>query len=180
MTNLMTPADLFTRCGKALCGDGIRWKEQFAAALGIRTDTVDAMSKGDTRIPPGVWKDLRETMRLRALAFADLGQEGESALACGGDLGILTGAPRAGDRTSKCRDRDRLSLDVPEQCCGLCLPTLVERDRHDVHQHRLLNRRGATSARRWSDARGLSPARPWPPNEGRKGRKGRKPRISPK
>jgi hypothetical protein len=33
------------------------------------------MSKGDTRIPPGVWKDLREIMRLRALAFADLGQE---------------------------------------------------------------------------------------------------------
>jgi hypothetical protein len=75
MTNNMTPADLFTRCGKALCGDGIRWKEQFAAALGIRTDTADAMSKGDTRIPPGVWKDLREIMRLRALAFADLGQE---------------------------------------------------------------------------------------------------------
>ena len=75
MTNLTTPADLFTRCGKALCGDGIRWKEQFAAMLGIRTDTADAMAKGDTRIPPGIWKDLREAMRLRALTFADLGQE---------------------------------------------------------------------------------------------------------
>jgi hypothetical protein len=71
----MTNNDLFTRCGKALCGDGIRWKEQFAAQLGIRTDTADAMSKGDVRIPPGVWKDLREIMRLRALNFADLGQE---------------------------------------------------------------------------------------------------------
>ena len=71
----MTNNELFTRCGKALCGDGIRWKEQFAAQLGIRTDTADAMSKGDVRIPPGVWKDLREIMRLRALNFADLGQE---------------------------------------------------------------------------------------------------------
>jgi hypothetical protein len=71
----MTHNDLFIRCGKALCGDGIRWKEQFAAQLGIRTDTADAMSKGDVRIPPGVWKDLREIMRLRALNFADLGQE---------------------------------------------------------------------------------------------------------
>ena len=71
----MTNNELFTRCGKALCGDGIRWKEQFAAQLGIRTDTADAMSKGDVRIPPGVWKDLREIMRVRALNFADLGQE---------------------------------------------------------------------------------------------------------
>jgi hypothetical protein len=70
-----TPAALFARCGQALCGDGPRWREQFADMLGIRTDTVDAMAKGKSRIPPGVWKDLREIMRLRALAFADLGQE---------------------------------------------------------------------------------------------------------
>jgi hypothetical protein len=73
--NNSTPAALFSRCGQALCGDGPRWKEQFADMLGIRTDTVDAMAKGKSRIPPGVWKDLREVMRLRALAFADLGQE---------------------------------------------------------------------------------------------------------
>jgi hypothetical protein len=70
-----TPGSLFARCGQALCGDGPRWKEQFADLLDIRTDTVDAMAKGKSRIPPGVWKDLREVMRLRALAFADLGQE---------------------------------------------------------------------------------------------------------
>jgi hypothetical protein len=73
--NHNTPGALFARCGRALCGDGPRWKEQFADMLGIRTDTVDAMAKGKSRIPPGVWKDLREVMRLRALAFADLGQE---------------------------------------------------------------------------------------------------------
>ena len=33
------------------------------------------MAKGKSRIPPGIWKDLREIMRLRALTFADLGQE---------------------------------------------------------------------------------------------------------
>jgi hypothetical protein len=33
------------------------------------------MAKGKSRIPPGVWKDLREIMRLRALGFADPGQE---------------------------------------------------------------------------------------------------------
>ena len=27
----------------------------------------------------------------------------------------------------KCSNRDSLSLDVPEQCCGLCLPTFVEK-----------------------------------------------------
>jgi len=69
------PAALFARCGTSLCGDGPRWKEQFAAMLGIRSDSVDAMAKGKSRVPPGVWKDLREILRLRALAFADLGQE---------------------------------------------------------------------------------------------------------
>jgi hypothetical protein len=52
----MTAAALFARCGKALYGDGIRWKEQFGTALGIGTDSMDAMSKGDTRISPGVWR----------------------------------------------------------------------------------------------------------------------------
>ena len=33
------------------------------------------MAKGKSRIPPSIWKDLREIMRLRALTFADLGQE---------------------------------------------------------------------------------------------------------
>jgi hypothetical protein len=95
MTNTTNPAELFTRCGKALCGDGIRWKEQFAEALGIRTDTADAMSKGDTRIPPGLWMDLRETMRLRALAFADLGQEVVTAY----DAAIQQGMANAKGRT---------------------------------------------------------------------------------
>lgn len=77
----MNPAALFTRCGHALCGDGPRWKEQFAALLGIRTNSVDNMAKGDSRIPPGVWLDIavrlkdreRELPAVRAavLAIAD-------------------------------------------------------------------------------------------------------------
>jgi hypothetical protein len=51
------------------------------------------------------------------------------------------------------------------------------KDRHDVHRHRRLNRRGAIGGHRRYDAHGRPAARPWPRNERRKGRKGRKPRI---
>ena len=35
----------------------------------------------------------------------------------------------------KCSNRDRLSLDVPEQCCGLCLPTLIQQRSAHAHGH---------------------------------------------
>src|ERR1700729_2145883 len=47
------------------------------------------------------------------------------------------------------------------------------KDRHDVHQHRRLNRRGAIGGRRAYHARGLPSARSWPSNDRRKGRKPR-------
>ena len=65
----MTPAELFTEVGRALCGHGPAWKKQFAAELGIGTDFVDAMAKGDSKIPSGVWLDI-----------AGLIQDGERAL----------------------------------------------------------------------------------------------------
>jgi hypothetical protein len=34
---------------------------------------------------------------------------------------------RARGRVAKCSNPDNPSLDVPEQCCGLCLPTLTQR-----------------------------------------------------
>ena len=54
----MTPAELFTRCGEFLCGLGPKWKEQFGTMLNVRTNTIDNMSKGTSRIPPGIWKEI--------------------------------------------------------------------------------------------------------------------------
>lgn len=54
----MTPAQLFSRCGQFLCGPGPKWKEQFAAMLTIQTNTVDNMSKGTSRVPPGIWIEI--------------------------------------------------------------------------------------------------------------------------
>lgn len=49
---------LFTRAGQFLCGDGPKWKEQFAAMLNIRTNSVDNMSKGDSRVPQSMWLEI--------------------------------------------------------------------------------------------------------------------------
>jgi hypothetical protein len=75
------PIALFTRCGQFLCGTGPKWKEQFAAMLQIKTNTVDNMVKGDSRVPPARWREIaafiqdREneapTLRLGALQAAD-------------------------------------------------------------------------------------------------------------
>jgi hypothetical protein len=59
----MTPAQLFTRCGQYLCGTGPRWKEQFAAMLLIKTNTVDNMSKGTSRVPPAMWREIAAYIR---------------------------------------------------------------------------------------------------------------------
>jgi hypothetical protein len=61
----ITQADLFTRCGQSLCGPGPRWKEQFAGLLQIQTNTVDNMSKGTSRIPPGVWMEIGRSLNDR-------------------------------------------------------------------------------------------------------------------
>lgn len=71
----MTPAALFTRCGHALCGDGPRWKEQFATMLGVRTNTVDNMAKGTSRIPPGMWSEIAALVQDRREQLAPLHAE---------------------------------------------------------------------------------------------------------
>lgn len=54
----MTP-DMFMRCGHALCGAGPDWKAQFGRLLGnIKPDSIDAMTKGKSRIPPRVWNEI--------------------------------------------------------------------------------------------------------------------------
>lgn len=71
------PADLFSRCGQALCGTGPDWKAQFGRLLdGIKADTIDAMTRGKSRIPPQVWGEIaahlhdRQMLDLEALEKA--------------------------------------------------------------------------------------------------------------
>lgn len=68
----MTPANLFTLCGQALCGAGLKWKEQLAAMLMVQTNTVDNWSKGTSRIPPAVWRELEVELRARTAVIGDL------------------------------------------------------------------------------------------------------------
>ncbi len=68
----MTPGALFTRCGHALCGDGMSWKLQFGLALGVKTDSIDAFAKDEKRIPPGVWLDIAGLIQDREIALAGL------------------------------------------------------------------------------------------------------------
>ncbi len=56
--NEMNCAELFTQAGQFLCGLGPKWKEQFGTMLDIRTNTVDNMSKGTSRIPAGIWTEI--------------------------------------------------------------------------------------------------------------------------
>jgi len=64
----LSSSDLFTQCGYALCGSGADWKSQFGQLLGgIKPDTIDSMTKGRTRIPPGVWTDIAVHLHDRAM-----------------------------------------------------------------------------------------------------------------
>lgn len=69
---MKTPAQLFTRCGQALCGDGPKWKEQFGLLLKIKTDSIDGMSKGEKRIPPGAWYEIIRALRQRLVDLPTL------------------------------------------------------------------------------------------------------------
>jgi len=62
----MNAAQIFTRAGQALFGSGQDWKAQFGAALMIKPDTIDAMTKGKSRISPGIWSDLAGLLQDRA------------------------------------------------------------------------------------------------------------------
>ena len=45
----MNAAQIFARAGQALFGSGQDWKSQFGAALMVKPDTIDAMTKGKSR-----------------------------------------------------------------------------------------------------------------------------------
>lgn len=78
--NTQNPSALaFAACGRLLFG--AHYKAPLADALCLRVDTVDAMGKGRTRIPEGVWREIagllqdREKdlplLKLTALEFSD-------------------------------------------------------------------------------------------------------------
>lgn len=66
--NGQTP-DLFMRCGISLCGSGPEWKEQFGRMLRVKTDTIDAWSKGRSRIPPNIWREISLNFEVRERTF---------------------------------------------------------------------------------------------------------------
>jgi hypothetical protein len=90
-------------------------------------------------------------------------------------VGISARSPVRKYSPQRCSDSLRLT-ELSNVVACVCRSS-SRKDRHDVHQHPRLNRRGAIGGRREYDAHGLASARSWPSNEGRKGRKGRKPRI---
>jgi hypothetical protein len=100
----MNPQQLFVRCGHFLCGTGSDWKAQFGAMLMIKPDSVDAMSKGASRIPPGIWRDIagfiqdreREAPALKAavLDIADPGPERSSYMSADGRQTAVPSGPR--------------------------------------------------------------------------------------
>jgi len=50
--------DLFMRCGMALCGTDHDWKVRFGKMLRVKTDSIDAMAKGHSRVPPNIWREI--------------------------------------------------------------------------------------------------------------------------
>lgn len=69
---MMEPHDIFRRCGHDLFGEGNHWKSQMAQFLEVKTDTVDAMAKGKSRVPPGIWADLFNEVARRKSALGQL------------------------------------------------------------------------------------------------------------
>jgi transcriptional regulator with XRE-family HTH domain len=68
----MNPQDIFTRAGQALFGTGQDWKAQFGAALMVKPDSIDAMTKGKSRIPPGIWNEVADLLKYRSQETSNL------------------------------------------------------------------------------------------------------------
>jgi hypothetical protein len=107
----MTSAALFARCGQFLCGTGPKWKEQFAAMLQVKTNTVDNLAKGDSRVPPGMWREIAafiqdresEAPKLRAsvLAAADAATAPTSHRGDGMQTAVTSGPGSFGTSNAK-------------------------------------------------------------------------------
>ncbi len=62
----MKPSELFARSGQMLFGTGAEWKAQFGRALkGIKPDSIDAMTKGKSRINPRIWREVATLLQDR-------------------------------------------------------------------------------------------------------------------
>lgn len=78
--------DLFERCGVALCQGDPAWKARFAKMLRMSVDSVDAMAKGKSRVPPNVWREIAAIFRAWEQAYPILR---EAAIeAAGGPLPV--------------------------------------------------------------------------------------------
>jgi hypothetical protein len=70
MTARMEDHALIPKVGMMLWGAD--WQAPMAAALKLPTVTVSDWAQGRTPIPAGIWKELREVVRLHGLKIADL------------------------------------------------------------------------------------------------------------
>jgi hypothetical protein len=90
---LITPAHIFARTGQVLFGSGHDWKAQLGAALMIKPDSIDAMARGKSRIPPGVWNELAGLLQDRANELPTLRVKVlDQAAAASGKVVFLIGA----------------------------------------------------------------------------------------
>jgi hypothetical protein len=73
MTARMEDNMLIPKVGMMLWG--AEWQAPMAAALKQPTSTVADWARGRTPVPAGIWKELREIVRLHGLKIADLDPE---------------------------------------------------------------------------------------------------------
>jgi len=73
MTTPMTDHALIPKVGMMLWGPD--WQAPMATALKQPAGTVADWARGRTPVPAGIWKELREIVRLHGLKIADLDPE---------------------------------------------------------------------------------------------------------
>jgi hypothetical protein len=73
MTASMEDNMLIHKVGMMLWG--AEWQAPMAAALKQPASTVADWARGRTPVPAGIWKELREIVRLHGLKIADLDPE---------------------------------------------------------------------------------------------------------
>jgi hypothetical protein len=108
----MIAQHLFARALQALFGTGHDWKAQGGAALMIKPDSVDAMTKGTSRIPPGVWKEIADLLQHRADELPTLrtqaleqfeASKGKVVFTIGSGPGTINGARSVGPQPGPVR-----------------------------------------------------------------------------
>ena len=118
-------ADWRIACGN--CGNCRNRSPPFPQLRSLRLDDAQGACEGLTafcchRARAGPTQGVRPT--LCALAHPPYGGK---VLFCSAMTLAQYARERARGRVARCSNREHPSLDVPEQCCGLCLPTLTQR-----------------------------------------------------